>query len=72
MALSTAQELNLVQEAIQALTIGGHSSYSIGGRSVTKLSLGELQSREKELIARLAQENRGSIFSVAKMSKPRN
>jgi len=71
MALSTAQELAQVQEAIQALTLGGHTSYSIGGRSVSKLSLESLQIRERELIKRLAEESRGSIFSVAKFSRVR-
>lgn len=34
--------LNLINEAIAALLTGGHQSYSIGARSVTKLDLRSL------------------------------
>lgn len=71
MALSTEAELNQVQEAIQALTTGGHSSYSIGGRSVTKLSLAELEQREATLLKRLARETGGGMFRGAKIMRPR-
>lgn len=70
MALSAQQELTLVQDAIQALLYGGHSSYSIGGRSVSKLDLNALFAREDILLKRVAQESGGGIFRLAKITKP--
>ena len=71
MALSTQQELTLVQDAIQALLYGGHSSYSIGGRSVSKLDLNALFAREDILLQRLAREGSGGMFRGAKITRPR-
>jgi hypothetical protein len=71
MALSTQQELSLVQDAIQALLYGGHSSYSIGGRSVSKLDLNALFAREDILLQRLERETSGGMFRGAKITRPR-
>lgn len=72
MALSAEQELILVQNAIQALLYGGHTSYSIGGRSVTKLDLNALFAREDILLKRVARESAGGVFRLAKITKPNN
>lgn len=70
MALTAEQELSLVQDAIQALLYGGHSSYSIGGRSVSKLDLNALFAREDILLKRVARESGGGMFRLAKLTKP--
>lgn len=72
MALSAEQELTLVQDAIQALLYGGHSSYSIGGRSVSKLDLNALFAREDLLLKRVAREAGGGMFRLAKLTQPRD
>lgn len=70
MALTAAEELALVQDAIQALLYGGASSYSIGGRSVSKLDLNALFAREDILLQRVNRQNAGGMFRLAKITKP--
>lgn len=69
MALTAQQELDLIQDAIQAVLLGGHTSYSIGGRSVSKLDLPSLFAREDILLKRVARENAGGVFRLAKITK---
>jgi hypothetical protein len=59
MSAPTTQEmLDNVNTAINGiLTGGGVQSYSINGRSLTKYSLGELQTLKKDLQAQLAAES---------------
>jgi hypothetical protein len=70
MALTPEQELEFVQNAIQALLYGGHSSYSIGGRSVSKLDLNTLFDREDKLLARVARNSSGGIFALGRITRP--
>lgn len=71
MALTPEQELEFVQNAIQALLYGGHSSYSIGGRSVSKLDLNTLFQREDVLLKRVNRSSSGGIFALGRMARPK-
>jgi hypothetical protein len=68
---SAATLLAQVEAAIEALLTGGASSYSIGNRSVTKLDLADLFEQRRILSIEAARESRGSIFTLAKMGRPR-
>ena len=65
---TSASLLAQVESAIVALLTGGASSYSIGGRSVTKLDLGELFEWRRELKKDVASES-GGTFRLAKMRR---
>lgn len=61
MALNPSTLLTQVETAIEALLTGGHSSYSIGARSVTKLDLKSLFEERKMLQGEVQRESGGSI-----------
>lgn len=65
---TTQSLLAAVEAAIEALVTGGASSYSIGGRSVTKLNLAELFEQRRMLQSQLDRENNG-MFRLAKMRR---
>ena len=69
MPLSALALLDLVDNAIVALTTGGHSSYSIGARSVTKLDLATLFVERRMLQREAERESRSGAFSLAKMGR---
>lgn len=66
---TTATQLAEVNAAISALTTGGHSSYSIGSRSVSRLALSDLFGERKRLEAKLGHES-GASIRLAKMVRP--
>jgi hypothetical protein len=68
--MTPSEELVLVDQALQAIYDGNVSSYSIGGRSVSKLALNDLINRKRELEMIIAREN-GGMFYLAKLQKPR-
>ncbi|HEY1190159.1 MAG TPA: hypothetical protein VGE74_21110 [Gemmata sp.] len=47
--MTAAQELALVDAAIETILTGGVSSYQINGRGATKLDLKQLWDRKREL-----------------------
>lgn len=62
----TAQaELTLLETAYEAILTGGVSSYSVNGRSLTKLDLAWIASRMDTLRAQVARETRGSFFAAS-------
>lgn len=68
MALDPSTLLTQVETAITALLTGGHSSYSIGSRSVTKLDLPQLFEERRLLKAEVSRSN-GTI-RLATMRRP--
>jgi hypothetical protein len=60
--------LAAVQAAILDVVTNGHSSYSIEGRSVTRLDLDKLRKLEKEYSSQVAHES-GASVRLAKMRK---
>lgn len=66
MALDPSTLLTQVESAISALLTGGHTSYSIGTRSVTKLDLPQLFEERRMLLAEV-DNAAGSSISMAKM-----
>lgn len=61
MAIKTyTEQLEEVQDAISAIC-GGAQSYMIGGRSLTRASLGQLHQREQYLRRMAAREANGGI-----------
>jgi hypothetical protein len=68
--MTAAQRLAELDAAISALLTGGASSYSIGGRSVTKLNLNDLVEERRQLAFEVVREST-SGFSLAKMGKTR-
>jgi hypothetical protein len=71
MARTLQQQLDAVDAAIEALETGGHSSYSISGRSVTKLELGALYVERQRLQRLVDREAAGGMFRGAKIVRPR-
>lgn len=65
---STATLLAAIDTAIEALLSGQHSSYSVDGRSVTRLDLGALFKQREKLQRQLDRESSGT-FRVAKMRR---
>lgn len=65
---TNATLLAQIDAAIEALLTGGASSYSIGGRSVTKLDLDKLFAQRERLQFLVDRENRGA-FRLAKMRR---
>lgn len=61
MSLSNAALLEETKKAIDALTTGQVSSYSLNGRSVTRLNLAELWNQRTRLEAIIARASRGSF-----------
>lgn len=59
-ARSTAQRLELVQNAIDALVTGAQST-TVFGRQYVRAQLSDLQALEKMLEAKLARESRGGM-----------
>lgn len=70
MALSASSLLTQIDAAIEALLTGGASSYSIGGRSVTKLDLGQLFEERRLLQQQVDREAVGSMFRKAAIRRP--
>lgn len=65
---SSQQLLDQIETAIEALLTGGHSQYSIGSRSVTKLDLPSLFSERRLLQAEVSRESNGMV-RLAKMAR---
>ncbi len=57
------QDLTAVQAAIRAIISGQAKQYSIGGRSFTKLDLGELMERESRLKAEVKREQMAELIA---------
>lgn len=68
MALDPSSLLTSVESAITALLTGGHSSYSIGNRSVTKLDLPDLFEQRRLLQQEVSRASSGQ-FRLAKMQR---
>lgn len=67
--MATAQSLlTQIDAAIEALLTGGHESYTIGNRSVTKLDLKDLFEQRRMLQAEASRESGGG-FRLAKMQR---
>lgn len=60
-AISTADMLQKVNEAILAIAVGGQS-YKIGSRSLTRGDLKQLYAMKNDLTAQLAAEKSGSLL----------
>lgn len=60
--------LTQIDTAIEALLTGGHTQYSIGSRSVTKLDLPTLFNERRMLQSEVARSTKG-IFRLAKMAR---
>ena len=67
---SAASLLADVDAAIEALIRGGHSSYSIGARTVTKLDLPSLFAERRMLQQETERESSGGIFRKATIRRP--
>ena len=65
MALDPSTLLNEVEAAIQALLTGGHTSYSIRDRSVTKLDLPQLFQERRLLKDEVAKQSGGGAIRHA-------
>ena len=63
--------LTAVEAAITALLTGGHSSYSIEGRTVTRLDLNSLFAERRALIEQVEWETPNRRFSLAKFGRTR-
>jgi len=66
---SSQDLLDSVNAAILALTNGGASSYSINGRTVTKLELNDLYVMRKDLMFEVQRESGSGGFSLARFSR---
>ena len=62
--------LTQIESAIEALLTGGHSSYSIGARSVTKLDLKSLFEERRLLQAEVNRTVSGGAVRLAKITRP--
>jgi len=71
-AMTDAQLYAETRKAIDALTTGGVNSYSLNGRSVTKLDLDELWQQAERLELRMAraEPGRGGMFRVGTFRRP--
>lgn len=65
---TAASLLAQIDSAIEALLTGGHESYTIGNRSVTKLDLKDLFEQRRILQTEAARESGGAI-RLAKMQR---
>ena len=61
MAISKAEMLEQVENAIVAIAVGGQS-YKIGSRSLTRADLKQLYTIKNDLTAQLSQEQSGGLF----------
>lgn len=61
--------LSQVEAAITALLTGGHSSYSIGARTVTRLDLSSLMEERRMLLAEVQRASGGSI-RIGRITRP--
>tara|TARA_R100001198_G_C5220417_1_gene202762 strand:+ start:1033 stop:1245 length:213 start_codon:yes stop_codon:yes gene_type:complete len=67
--MATPQQLlDQIETAIEALLTGGHTQYSIGSRSVTKLDLPTLFSERRLLQAEVSRASNGMV-RLAKFSR---
>jgi len=71
MALDPSTLLDSVETAINALLTGGHTSYSIGSRSVNKLDLPQLFNERRMLQSEVDRQTTGNQIRVAKFVRPR-
>lgn len=69
MVLDPSTLLTQIETAIEALLTGGHTSYSIGSRSVTKLDLNSLF-EERRMLQREIQRNSGGTIRHATLRRP--
>ncbi len=69
MALTDAQLLAATREAIDALTTGGAASYTVAGRSVTKIDLPALWRQVDILEARVERAAGGGRASVVRFGE---
>jgi len=69
MALDPSALLTQVETAITALLTGGHSSYSIGSRSVSKLDLPALFEERRLLQREVNRASGAASISVAKFTR---
>ena len=67
--MTAQEELALIDEAIRAILSGGVASYSINGRSLTKLDYRMLVQRKAELEAQIAQQT-GGMFVASQFRRP--
>jgi len=68
---SAASLLAQIETAIEALLVGGASSYSIGTRSVTKLDLSQLFEERRILQREASRESSGSgAYRLGKITRP--
>lgn len=67
--MTAQEELALIDEAIRAILSGGVASYSINGRSLTKLDYRMLVQRKAELEAQIAQQA-GGMFVASQFRRP--
>lgn len=67
---TAASLLALIDTAIEALITGGHSSYSIGARTVTKLDLPALFAERRMLQQEAQRESSGGILRKASIRRP--
>ena len=58
-----------IDTAIEALLVGGASSYSIGSRSVTSLDLPTLFAQRRLLQTEVDRESGGGMFRLAKFQR---
>lgn len=65
---TAASLLAQIDTAIEALLTGGHESYTIGNRSVTKLDLSDLFEQRRILKTEVERESGGGI-RLAKMMR---
>ena len=68
MARMLGQQLDTVQEAIEALESGRVESYEVEGRSIKYHNLGQLYKREEHLIGQI--DNHGREYVPGSNSKP--
>jgi hypothetical protein len=66
--MTTQQLLDEINAALFALITGGASSYSIQGRTVTKLDLAALLDARDRLTRELERQNGAGIFTLAKFN----
>jgi len=65
---TAASLLAQIDTAIEALLTGGHESYTIGNRSVTKLDLKDLFEQRRILQTEVARESGGAV-RLAKLQR---
>ena len=67
---TNSEMLTSVRTAIAAVLAGGNSSYSINGRTFTRLDLDTLLRMEKEYAGRVASENAVVRPMVVRFNEP--